>query len=313
MEYVLLIGGLITLIIAGEALVRGAVGIALKFKIPTLVIGMTIVSFGTSAPELLVSLKAALEGHPELSIGNVVGSNVANIALVLGITAMILPIAVKRSTAKIDWSIMMGATILFYVFILDNIIQWYEGLIFVLGLIAFNIYMFRSIAKKKDEAGIGLDVDEDEAGKQNVFVQILFIIIGCVGLAYGAGWLLDGAVTIASDFGVSEHVIAVTIVAFGTSVPELITSVVAALKKETDISVGNLVGSNIFNILGVLGITSLVKEIPVSLQVVNNDIFWVLAISFLVLPLMIINYRVNRVRGFLLFLSYGVYIYFVVS
>ncbi|MDF1673100.1 MAG: calcium/sodium antiporter [Vicingaceae bacterium] len=311
MEYVLLIGGLITLIIAGEALVRGAVGIALKFKIPTLVIGMTIVSFGTSAPELLVSLKAALDGHPELSIGNVVGSNVANIALVLGLTAMILPIAVKRSTAKIDWSIMMAATILFYIFIIDNSIQWYEGLIFVLGLIAFNIYMFRSIAKKKDE--VELDVDEDEAGKQNIFVQILFIIIGCVGLAYGASWLLDGAVTIASDFGVSEHVIAVTIVAFGTSVPELITSVVAAIKKETDISVGNLIGSNIFNILGVLGITSLVKEIPVSLQVVNNDIFWVLAISFLVLPLMIINYKINRVRGFLLFVSYGVYIYFVVS
>ena len=313
MEYVLLIGGLITLIIAGEALVRGAVGIALKFKIPTLVIGMTIVSFGTSAPELLVSLKAALEGHPELSIGNVVGSNVANIALVLGLTAMILPIAVKRSTAKIDWSIMMATTLLFYVFILDDIIQWYEGLIFVLCLIAFNIYMFRNVAKKKDDEKIELDVDEDEAEKQNIFVQILLILVGCVGLAYGAGWLLDGAITIASDFGVSEHIIAVTIVAFGTSVPELITSVVAALKKETDISVGNLIGSNIFNILGVLGITSLVKEIPVSLQVINIDIFWVIAISFLVLPLMIINYKINRIRGLILFLSYCLYIYFVVS
>lgn len=313
MEYVLLIGGLITLIIAGEALVRGAVGIALKFKIPTMVIGMTIVSFGTSAPELLVSLKAAIEGHPELAIGNVLGSNVANIALVLGITAMVLPIAVKRSTAKIDWTIMMVATLLFYLFTLDNIITWYEGLIFVLGLIAFNVYMFKSVANNKDKSELEVDLDVDVTKQKNIFVQFLLILVGCIGLAYGASWLLDGAIQIASDFGVSEHIIAVTIVAFGTSVPELITSVIAALKKETDISVGNLIGSNIFNILGVLGITSLVKEIPVSLQVTNVDIYWVMAISFLVLPLMIINYRINRFRGFLLFVSYGVYIYFVVS
>lgn len=313
MEYVLLIGGLITLIIAGESLVRGAVGVALKFKIPTMVIGMTIVSFGTSAPELLVSLKAALEGHPELSIGNVVGSNVANIALVLGLTAMILPIAVKRSTVKVDWTIMMVATLLFFLFILNNNIEWYEGLVFVLGLIAFNIYMFKSVSKKKNETQIELDLDVEEVKKKNMFVQFLLILLGCVGLTYGAKWLLSGAVTIAQSFGVSEHIIAVTIVAFGTSVPELITSVMAAIKKEMDISVGNLIGSNIFNILGVLGITSLVKEIPVSTQVTSIDIFWVIAISFLMFPLMIINYRINRYRGLLLFLSYAVYIYFVVS
>jgi len=312
MEYVLLIGGLITLIVAGEALVRGAVGVALKFKIPTLVIGMTIVSFGTSAPELLVSLKAALEGHPELSIGNVVGSNVANLALVLGLTAMILPIAVKRTTVKIDWVIMMVFTVLFYLFIIDELIQWYEGLIFVLALVGFNIFMFRGVSKS-DEEDEDIDIDIEDAKKKNIVLQFLLILIGCIGLAYGADWLLDGAVTIATNFGVSEHTIAVTIVAFGTSVPELITSVVAALKKETDISVGNLIGSNIFNILGVLGITALVKEVPVSSQVISNDIFWVLGISLLVFPLMIINYRINRFRGLLLFLSYVVYIYFVVS
>lgn len=310
MEYVLLIGGLITLIVAGEALVRGAVGVALKFKIPTLVIGMTIVSFGTSAPELLVSLKAALEGHPELSIGNVVGSNVANLALVLGLTAMILPIAVKRTTVKIDWVIMMVFTVLFYLFIIDELIQWYEGLIFVLALIGFNIFMFRGGSKSDEE---DIDIDIEDAKKKTIVLQFLLILIGCIGLAYGADWLLDGAVTIATNFGVSEHTIAVTIVAFGTSVPELITSVVAALKKETDISVGNLIGSNIFNILGVLGITALVKEVPVSSQVIYNDIFWVLGISLFVFPLMIINYRINRFRGLLLFLSYVVYIYFVVS
>jgi cation:H+ antiporter len=311
MEYVLLIGGLIVLIIAGELLVRGAVGVALKFNIPTLVIGMTIVSFGTSAPELLVSLKAALNNHPELAIGNVLGSNIANIALVLGITTMILPITVKRSTARIDWPIMMAATILFYIFILDAKIQWYEGLIFVIGIIVFNIYMFWNVKRqnKKEEC----DPDVEGVKKSNLILNLSLIIGGSIGLAFGANWLLDGAVQIASNFGVSEHIIGVTIVAFGTSVPELITSVMAAFKKHTDISVGNLIGSNVFNILGVLGITSLIKEIPVSAQVITNDIYWVMAISFLVFPLMIIGYKINRIRGFLLFASYCVYIYFVVS
>jgi cation:H+ antiporter len=312
MEYVLLIGGLIVLIISGEALVRGAVGVALKFKIPPLIIGMTIVSMGTSAPELLVSLKAALNGHAELAIGNVLGSNIANIALVLGITTMILPITVKRSTAYVDWGIMMLSTVLFYFFILNGTLNWYEGLIFTLGLIAFNIYMFKSIKKTKpgDEF---LDVDVEKTKKSNILFHVFLIAIGCIGLTFGANWLLDGAVKIATDFGVSEHIIGVTIVAFGTSVPELITSVVAAFKKETDISVGNLVGSNIFNLLGVLGITALVQEIPVSLQVMNEDIYWLLGISLLVFPLMIIGYRINRFKGFLLFVSYSIYIYFVVS
>jgi cation:H+ antiporter len=311
MEYVLLIGGLVILIIAGEALVRGAVGVALKFNIPTLVIGMTVVSFGTSAPELLVSLKAALNNHAELAIGNVIGSNIANIALVLGITTMILPITVKRSTAKVDWPIMMVTTILFYVFIINAKIEWYEGLIFVIGLIAFNVYMFWNSNKQSNKEALGKDVEGVK--KSNIFLNIFLIIIGSIGLAFGANWLLDGAIQIASNFGVSEHVIGVTIVAFGTSVPELITSVMAAFKKHTDISVGNLIGSNIFNVLGVLGITSLVKEIPVTTQVITNDIFWVLAISFIVFPLMVIGYKINRLRGFILFASYCVYIYFVVS
>ena len=311
MEYVLLIGGLIVLIIAGEALVRGAVGVALKFNIPTLVIGMTIVSFGTSAPELLVSLKAALNDHPELAIGNVIGSNIANIALVLGITTMILPIVVKRPTARIDWPIMMVTIILFYIFILDQKIVWYEGVVLTIGLVAFNYYMFWS-AKKDKEIEV-LDEETEEVKKSSILVNILYIAGGAIGLVLGASWLLDGAVAIASNFGVSEHVIGVTIVAFGTSVPELITSLVAAFKKHTDISVGNLIGSNIFNILGVVGITAMVKEIPVSMQVITNDIYWVLGISFLVFPLMIIGYKINRLRGFALFAAYCIYIYFVVS
>lgn len=311
MEYVLLIGGLITLIVSGELLVRGAVGVALKFNLPTLVIGMTIVSFGTSAPELLVSLKAALEGHPELSIGNVVGSNVANIALVLGLTTIILPITVKRTTSRVDWPIMMFATILFYIFSLNNNLEWYEGLFFVMALAGFNYYMFWKA--RKDNENEELDMDVEQVKKSNIFLNIFLIVAGSVGLAFGANWLLDGAVEIASGFGVSEHIIGVTIVAFGTSVPELITSIVAAVKKHSDISVGNLIGSNIFNIFGVLGITSLVKEVPVTDHVLNADAYWLLGISFMVFPLMIIGHKIDRLRGFMLFAAYSVYIYFVVS
>jgi cation:H+ antiporter len=311
MEYVLLIGGLIVLIIAGELLVRGAVGIAEKFNIPTLVIGLTIVSFGTSAPELFVSLKATLNNHAELAIANVIGSNIANIALVLGITSMILPITVKKSTVKVDWPIMMGVSILFFLFILNNVIEWYEGLIFTLGIISFNFFLFWNASRQNKKVVENFEAPEEK--KQKLFLNIGLIVSGSIGLAFGAGWLVDGAKIIASNFGVSEYVIGVTIVAFGTSVPELITSVMAALKKETDISVGNLIGSNIFNILGVLGITALVKEIPVSDFVVNGGVLWMLAISLLLFPLMLFGYKINRVKGFLLFGFYCIYIYFVVT
>lgn len=308
MEYVLLIGGLIVLIIAGEALVRGAVAIALKFNLSPLVIGMTIVSFGTSAPELLVSLTAALDGHPEIAIGNVLGSNIANIALVLGLTTIILPITVKRTTVRLDWPIMMGATILFFLFAQNRKIDWWEGLIYTIGLIAFNFFQVWSSKKNEEE----IDDLGDSQGMK-IWKSIGMIIVGVVGLALGTEWLLGGAVKIAANFGVSEHIIGVTILAFGTSVPELITSIMAALKKQTDISVGNLIGSNIFNLFGVIGITSLVKEISISSIVLENDMYWLLAISFLLFPLMLMKNRIGRLKGAILFLTYLSYIYFVVS
>lgn len=311
MEYLLLIGGLVVLIFAGEFLVRGAVAIALKFNIPTLVIGMTIVSFGTSAPELLVSLKAALNQQPELAIGNVLGSNISNITLVLGLTTIILPITVKRTTVKLDWPIMMVATILFSLFVINANIDWYEGLIFVVGLIVFNLYMFSSAKKNKD--AIETPEELETAKPSSLLLSSFFVIAGSFGLAFGASWLLRGAEQIALNFGVSEYVIGVTIVAFGTSVPELITSVMAALKKQTDISVGNLIGSNIFNLLAVLGITSLIKEIPVSEQVLKADVYWLLFISFLIFPLMIFRYEISRLKGLVLFGVYVTYIYFTIT
>lgn len=190
MEYLLLIGGLAVLIGGGEVLVRGAVGIASKFKLSPLVIGMTIVSFGTSAPELIVSLKAALSGSPEIAIGNVVGSNIANIALVLGLTAIILPIPVAVATLKRDWPIMMFLSLLFFVFILNGMLDNWEGFIFVGLLLGYIIYQLKSSKKKEEE-------EDTDIVKQHILVSILFITVGVIGLAFGADWLVQGAVTIA--------------------------------------------------------------------------------------------------------------------
>lgn len=304
MDYLLLLGGLAVLIVGGELLVRGAVGIASKFKLSPLVIGMTIVSFGTSAPELIVSLKAAMDGFPEIAIGNVVGSNIANIALVLGLTAIILPVPVKVATLKRDWPSMMFVSLLFFFFILDGTLNTWEGAVFVVLLLTYIVYQLKSSNKNDDE--------ETEAIKQPILLSMLFLAIGITGLAFGADWLVQGAASIAKSFGVSEHVISVTIVAFGTSVPELVTSVMAAIKKQMDISVGNLIGSNIFNLLAVLGITAVIKEIPISEAVINNDIYWVLGTSLILLPLML-NYNIARWKGGILFVSYLLYVYFLLQ
>ncbi|MEM9023222.1 MAG: calcium/sodium antiporter [Bacteroidota bacterium] len=304
MAYVWLIAGLITLLVSGELLVKGAVSIALKLRISTLVVGMTIVSFGTSAPELLVSVKAALSGHPEISIGNVIGSNIANLALVLGITAIIFPILVDNNSIRIDWPMMMASTVVFYLFILDGVLVWWEGAILLGSLVAFGTWLIRKSRKSGAEDG---EVDEDE-DVAPLWKDILFITLACVGLVFGVEWLLDAAVEIARAFEVSEHVIAVTIIAFGTSVPELITSGVAAFRKQTDISIGNLIGSNIFNILGILGVTAMVREIPVLDTVIQADMWWVLGIAALILPLMLFQRKIGWWKGVLLLIIYAVYI-----
>lgn len=298
-----LVAGLATLLVGGEFLVKGAVNLAQRLKVSTLVIGMTVVSLGTSAPELLVSIKAAITGHPDIAIGNVVGSNIANIALVLGLTVIIFPLAIARQTIRLDWPLMMLASILFYILALDGTLQLWEGVLFV-SLLAFAIWLMMRASKKQMREE---DPEEGETGGK-LWVAILFIAGGCIGLVLGADWLLQGAVEIAVNFAVPEHVIGVTIVAFGTSVPELATSLVAALRKQADISVGNLVGSNLFNILAILGITAIVKEVPVNDQVLSNDIFWMLAISLVLLPMMIVKNKIGRFSGALLLLAYVAYV-----
>ncbi len=310
-SYFFLLVGFLLLVFSGDFLVKGAVSIALKLNLSTLVIGMTIVSFGTSAPELLVSVKAALGGHPDITIGSVVGSNISNIALILGITAVIFPITVSKATLKLDWPMMMFATILFVAFVLDGELSAIEGIVFVSILIVFISWLIYKSRKENKLPGTVEEVDPKDV-KMPLWKSSGLVVLGALGLVFGADLMLKGAVEIARQFEVSERIIGLTIVAFGTSLPELITSCVAAFRKEADISIGNLIGSNIFNLLAILGITAIIHPIEVSEKIISMDNYILLGISFIVFPLMYFGRNVNRFKGVFLFAVYALYILFLV-
>ncbi|MBD99257.1 MAG: hypothetical protein CMO34_05385 [Verrucomicrobia bacterium] len=312
MEYLQLILGLVALIAGGEFLVRASIKLALRLKISALVIGMTVVSFGTSAPELLVSLEAALSGHPDVSIGAVIGSNISNLGLVLGITVIIFPIAVNKDSIKVDWPLMMLASILFYFFALDEQLVFYEGLVLFSILVLFTSWL---MLRSRKEGLIVSAVQEVSEQKDNapVWKDILVLLLGLIGLYFGAEWLIESVVIIARNFDISEKFISVSIVAFGTSLPELVTSTVAAFRKETDISIGNLVGSNVFNILAILGITSMVHPISVNPGINSFDVYYMLGISAILLPLMLLKRKLNASKGAILLVLYLIYIGIVVS
>ncbi|NQY28869.1 MAG: calcium/sodium antiporter [Flavobacteriaceae bacterium] len=309
MESILyLIGGLVLLVLGGDYLVKASVGLSFKLNISKMVIGMTVVSFATSAPELLVSLQAALEGSPAIAINNVVGSNIANIALVLGVTALIGPIAIDKSFYKLNWPVMVGFSLLLYYFLWnDNMLDTVEGGILFVALLVFLVVLIKT--SKGDEASDEVDDKLAIVGYGKIF---LWLAIVRVTLYFGSVCLVDGAIDLATKIGVSEAVISVTVIAIGTSVPELSASVIAALKGEKAISIGNLIGSNIFNIASVLGLTSMIKNIPVTdPQILSNDIFWMLAITIGLLPLVLLpkKFVVTRFKGVLLLAVYAVFIY----
>lgn len=308
MDYLYLFLGFAILLYSGDLLVKGGVALASHFKVSTLVVGVTVVSVGTSAPELFVSLDAALSGSPDISIGNVVGSNIANIALVLGFTSIILPLPVRSNSIKFDWPVMMGASLLFYGFVLDQYLEPFEGILFVILLIGFMVWTV--LKSRKDSRGLAT---EFRPAKYNILTSLLLIVASSVGLYYGANLLVGSAKNIALNFGVSERVVGLTLVAFGTSVPELATSAIAAFKKEMDISIGNIIGSNIFNILGVLGVTSIIKRIFVSEPIISFDILIMLGVSLLlfllILPLK--KGKLHRWKGMLLVSVYIIYVYLV--
>lgn len=312
MEYLLLFAGFLVLILGGEALVRGAVSLAVKLNVSPLVIGMTIVSFGTSAPELLVSLEAVTTGHPDVSVGAVVGSNISNLALVLGITVLIFPIKINRDTLRIDWPLMMGATVLFYLLAMDGLISLIEGIFFVAILLSFSVWIVFKSRRKGKQLIEELDIEMDKAEQSSIWKDLAYLLFGFSGLYFGADWLIHSVVLIANDFGISEKLISVTVVAFGTSLPELVTSATAAYRKETDISIGNLIGSNLFNILAILGITSIVEPVQVSKSINNLDVYFMLAISLLIFPMMYWGRKLGRLKGLVLVIFYGIYIYFAI-
>ncbi len=308
----LLVIGLLALILGGDYLVRGASSIALRLHMTPLVVGLTIVAFGTSAPELLISLNAALSGSPDLAMGNVVGSNICNLALVLGVTVLIGPVKVNADSIRIDWPVTMGSSLLLYLMVGDHLLSFYEGLLFVLTLLGYTFFIIRKSRikmKAARELELELALDVPDAPSKNIWADIGIIIIGAAGLYFGAQWFVSGAKELAAFLGVSQRVIGITVVALGTSLPELVTAIVASFKRETDLALGNLLGSNIFNVLSILGITSIVKAIHVNELIRQVDMLWMLGITLLILPLMLYRRKLARLEGIILLSIYVYYTY----
>lgn len=301
-----LLAGFILLFFGGDWLVEGGVALARRIRISPLVIGMTIVAFGTSAPELLVSLISAIKGSAGIAVGNVVGSNIANIGLILGLTALICPIETDNSKVIRHGSIMIVASLLLIVFALNSGITRIEGLILFACLILFTTISVRKGRTQPQEA----DIDSQEGKSMTVLAAIGLIVLSCAMLAFGADILVDGATTIASAIGVSDKVIGLTIVALGTSLPELAASVAAAFKKQMDISIGNIIGSNIFNILCVLGVSTSIKPISLEFRDYSNDFIWMLGFSVFIIIFTTMRKkkgRLGRTAGILFLLAYAVY------
>ena len=307
MEYLAIISGLILLIKGGDLVLDSAVLFSLRLNVPKIVVGMTVVSFATSAPELIVSVNAALNGHPDLAVGNIVGSNIANLALVLGIVVFITPIKIEKVFYKYDWPVMIFVTLLFY-FLLksDYALSFGESVLFIIVLI---VYLISLIFFQKGRVNDQEDFNVDESMK---FLKILSLLIfGSFFLWLGSEVLIKGAISLASNLGISERIIGVTIIAFGTSIPELSTSIVAIINKEQNISLGNLIGSNIFDMLGVIGITGILSPIIISDRgLIDGDLIWMISLAFLILPLVFFpnKMKFGRAEGVILLMFYVFFI-----
>jgi len=303
MDYVYLVLGFILLVIGGEYLVRSSVDLSFKLKLSKMMIGLTVVSFATSAPELLVSVQAAFDDFSDVSLGNVIGSNIANIGLVLGLSSMLTVIAVEKDFYRVNWPMMVLMSVLLYFFLWTDLelVRW-EGIFFLILIVIYIIYLLNNsrIASIPEEAN-------EQLKKTSNFKMVVWLVLGSASLYFGSEWLVDGAVGLSRAFGISQRVISVSIIAVGTSVPELAASVMSIIKGEKAISLGNLIGSNIFNIASVLGITAILKPIAVeSPEILNNDLIWMIGVAVATLPLALIKPRnqFTRWSGFILFLTF---------
>jgi cation:H+ antiporter len=305
MTYLVLFAGFALLLISGEFLVRGGVSLAGHFKISPMLIGLTIVSFGTSSPELVVSLDAAITGYPDISVGNVVGSNISNIGLVLALTIILAPFVVSRKDILDDILIMTAVFLLMFIMLYDLRLSRFEGIGLVVLLVAYLFRSVRNDKRKKKEL--------TENIRYSLLVAVVIIVLSCIGLVAGADMLVKSASTIASRMGVSERIISVSIIAIGTSLPELATSFMAALRKKNDIAIGNVVGSNIFNVLAILGITATINPFSINDTGFKSDMYWMTGIALLLIVLIVpsVKTKLRRWKGILLALVYLSYIYIV--
>jgi cation:H+ antiporter len=309
MEFLLLIAGLVVLVLSGDYLVKFASGLAIKMRIPPVIVGLTIVSIGTSAPEIMASVRAALEGNPGITVGNVIGSNIANLALILGVTALIHPVRVDRSLMRSDWPVLMAASLGIWWFARNVEISQLEGLVLVGGaVVLLAMLYFRSRRARLTERPTEDSDEELVDARRPLAVLLGGIAAASLGLYYGSEWFVDGARSIAINNGVSDHIIGLTVVAFGTSVPELVASGIAAWKREPDLALGNLIGSNIFNIFLAAGISSSIIPLPVDVQALEFDFWWMTGIALLVGLMMMHRAMIHRWKGAVLLLIYLAYI-----
>jgi len=304
------IAGLIILIIGAELLVRGASKLAAAAGIPPLVIGLTIVAIGTASPEIAVSLQAASLGQGSLTLGNVLGSNIFNILFVLGVTALVAPIVIAEQLIRFDAPIMVGVSLLAFVLSLDGKLGFIDGVIMILGLLGYTTFALRQSRKESEkvhEEYAQEFADTEKHTTWNTARNVLFMVIGLGMLVLGARWLVDSATTMAKAIGISELVIGLTIVAVGTSLPEVATSIIAALKGESDIAVGNAIGSNIFNLLGVMGLSGILAPggIDIAPRVLTFDFLVMVFVALVCMPVFYVDDNVSRGEG-MLFLSYYV-------
>lgn len=306
--------GLTVLVVGAEIMVRGAVRIAASYGVSSLIIGLTVVAFGTSAPELAVSVQASIDGKPDLAVGNVVGSNICNVLLILGLSAMVTPLIVKRQLIRFDVPLMIGVSVLFLIFALDFTISRFEGGVLFAGICMYTLFLLRYGGK---ESVAVVEEYEKEFGPHSPprrWMDFVLLLGGLGMLVAGSQSLVDGAVGIARWLGVGELIIGLTIVAIGTSLPEIATSIVAAFKGERDIAVGNVVGSNLFNILSVLGLTGLVAPggIRVSPSALAFDIPIMVAVAVVCLPIFFTHFEISRWNGCLFFAYYVAYTVFLI-
>ena len=307
MVWLMLVLGLVILLVAGDLLVRGAVNLSLRLGIPALIVSLTIVAFGTSAPELIISIKATLEGVAGIAMGNVVGSNTANVLLVLGIPAMIAAMETRDCETRKTYMIMLAASLLFIALAFMGEFGFWQGAVLLLGLGLFLLDAVRDANKHRKSANDDVDLEGADPSI-SMFKILLFLTLGLTGLPLGADILVDNGTIIARQYGVSETVIGLSLVAVGTSLPELATTIMAATRRQADVALGNVIGSNIFNLLGIIGVASMFGAIPVDQRFLDIDLWIMLAAALVLLPFVFLGWKITRVWGIVLTAIYITYI-----